>query len=85
MRSSSYSVPQCSAAILEYFQEELKREVAAQRTKTEKEKARKERELKEAVAEEHKIRGRLLAKYEEQDREEAEKLRIAEKEKESKS
>merc|ERR1711955_128285 len=65
------------------FHEELKREIAIQRKKTQKEEARKERERKEAIAQEHKIRGRLLAKFEEEARIEAEKLRISEKENKS--
>lgn len=65
------------------FHEELKREIAIQRRKTEKEEARKEREKKEAIAQEHKIRGRLLEKFEEEARIEAEKLRIADKENKS--
>jgi len=65
------------------FHEELKREIALQRKKTQKEEARKEREKKEAIAQEHKIRGRLLAKFEEEARIEAEKLRISEKENKS--
>ena len=66
-----------------HLQEELKREIALQRKKTQKEEARKEREKKEAIAQEHKIRGRLLAKFEEEARIEAEKLRISEKENKS--
>merc|ERR1712013_880266 len=50
---------------------------------TSEEEARKEREKKEAIAQEHKIRGRLLAKFVEEARIEAEKLRISEKENKS--
>jgi len=64
-----------------YFHEELKKEMALQRKKTEKEQATKEREQKEAQAQEHKIRGKLLAKFEEEARKESEKFRkLAEKE-----
>lgn len=63
------------------FHEELKRELAIQKKKREKEQARKEREKKEAIADEHKIRARLLAKFEEETKIEAEKLEIKEKNK----
>jgi len=65
------------------FHEELKKEIAIQRSKTEKLEARKEREKKEHNAQEHKIRGRLLAGFEEEARKTAESQRISEKENKS--
>ena len=67
----------------EHFQEELKREIATQKKKTEKQQATIEREQKEAQAQEHKIRGKLLAHFEEEARKESEKQRLAEKESKS--
>lgn len=61
------------------FTEELNREIAIQRRKNEKLEATKAREKKEYQAQEHKIRGSLLAAFEEEDRK-----RKAKTEKESK-
>ena len=66
-----------------HFQEELKREMAIQKKKNEREQAMIEREHKEAQAQEHKIRGKLLAHFEEETRKESEKQRLAEKESKS--
>ena len=78
-----YTVHTAQILIQALLQEELKREIALQRKKKEKEDARKEREKKEAIAQEHKIRGRLLKKFEEEARIEDLKLRISEKENKS--
>eukprot|EP00092_Neocalanus_flemingeri_P006572 GFUD01007085.1.p1 GENE.GFUD01007085.1~~GFUD01007085.1.p1 ORF type:complete len:432 (+),score=101.77 GFUD01007085.1:42-1337(+) len=62
-----------------YFHEELKREIALQRSKQDKEDARKTREKREFQEKEHQNRKRLLESFEEEARKEAEKQRIAQK------